>query len=166
MIEQLHCNETITIQRNANVVDWINIWNVWLFKQATENQEKVWLNLHGGCKWSPMGNQHRIDYDSSLSFQLSWKGITRVYWILRLTWLIRLGVWNLRLWACSKLLVWRSSLELEALGFSLKLLWLLELRLLELRFTSLWGYKLVLYSHNFCFTIICRLYYLRVVHCW
>lgn len=53
MIEQLHCNETITIQRNANVVDWIYIWNVWLFKKATENQEKVWLNLHGGCKWSP-----------------------------------------------------------------------------------------------------------------
>ena len=74
MTGQVHCNGSITIRRNSNAVDRINIWNVPPFKLAAENQEQVYLNLHGECR-SPLGNQHRIDHGSSLSLvQLPWRG--------------------------------------------------------------------------------------------
>ena len=69
IIGQVHCNGTITISRNAYVVDRIFIWNALPFKLAAKNQEQMHLNLHGECRLS-LGNQHRIDYGSSLSFQL------------------------------------------------------------------------------------------------
>ena len=40
-IERILCNGTITIRRNANVVDRINIRNVWPFKRAEGNHEQV-----------------------------------------------------------------------------------------------------------------------------
>ena len=96
-----------------------------------------------------------FDYNSSLSFQSSWKGRIQesfdyCNWLV--TQQIRLGDWNLRLWFFSfGILIEEASLATQTE----------ETSRIEVH---LWVYKLILYSYNFCFTIICRLYYLRVVH--
>jgi hypothetical protein len=41
MIERVHCNGTITIRRNANVVDRINIRNVRPFRRAVGDHEQA-----------------------------------------------------------------------------------------------------------------------------
>jgi hypothetical protein len=41
MIERVHCNGTITIRRNANVVDRINIRNVRPFRRAAGDHEQA-----------------------------------------------------------------------------------------------------------------------------
>ena len=45
MIEKLHCNGAITICSDPNVVDHINIWNIWPVKQVMGNHKQVKLNL-------------------------------------------------------------------------------------------------------------------------